>query len=293
MTAVCRGVGAVVGASGWVVGAGCGCVRFCAVWRGWLGDGGNFYAADRGTEENCRHSSLMAIDPSKRSRPGVHWGILLLGCSERVERTTPGRYGFTTGGVHMPNKHPSYYTRSIAFPSGDRFWNCQADTFLHNLPIAIMYSGLSLWGPGRSFERAESDIFSVELVTAGNIELTQDSNRQVVEPGCAFVLRKGGRHRFVTGPAGFAHKRMAVVDGVMLDMAVRSLGIEQHDVIRLDNPRRLERLIKESYRLVGNREQDYIWRLSTIAYEILLELGRNVLYQGIPRQVALALDYMN
>lgn len=193
----------------------------------------------------------------------------------------------------MPRTYPSYYKRSILFPSGDRFWNCQADTFLHNLPLAIMYTGLSRWEAGGVFERAESDIFSVELVTAGNMELVQDGRRAVVEPGQAFILRKGSRHRFVTGPAGFVHKRMAVIDGVILDIVVRALGIEQHDVIRLDNPRRLEWLIKESYRLVGNRDQDYIWHLSRIAYEILLELGRNVLYQGMPRQVALALDYMN
>ncbi len=193
----------------------------------------------------------------------------------------------------MPRRYPSYYKRSILFPSGDRFWNCQADTFLHNLPIAVMYSGLSRWGPARAYERAESDIFSVEVVTAGDMELVQDGRRSVVGAGEAFVLRKGSSHRFATGPSGFVHKRMAVIDGVMLDIAVRALGIEQHDVVRPDDPRRLERLIKQTYRLVGNRDRDYIWHLSRIAYEILLELGRNVLYQGMPRQVALALDYMN
>lgn len=189
--------------------------------------------------------------------------------------------------------HPSFYHRSIRFPSGDRFWNCQADTFLHDLPIAIMYSGLSRWGPGRQFERHTSDVFSVELVTAGNIELMQDSHASLVGPGEAFILRKGGRHRFTTGPAGFAHKRMAIIDGILLDIVLKSLQIDQHDTIRLDNPDRLVGLIKETYHLMGNRSSDYIWRLSGIAYEILLELGRNVLYRDIPREVALALDYMN
>lgn len=188
---------------------------------------------------------------------------------------------------------PDYYRRSITSNRRDRFWNCPADSFLHNLPLVVMYAGYTTWEAGDSYERKESDVFSVELVTAGNAYLLQNGREHVVGPGQAFILHKGGSHRFSTGPAGFLHKRMAVIDGVMLEIVLRSLQIDRHDVVRLDNPSRTAALIRRTNRLMGMLEEGYLWQLSTTAYELLLELGRSILAAEVPREVAAALDYMN
>ncbi len=200
--------------------------------------------------------------------------------------------GMATTRAIAPPVPPSYFQRVIR-SSHDRFWNCQADSFVHNLPLVIMYSGYSLWPTNHSFERARSDIFAVELVVGGNADLQQDTRHMVVSPGEAFLLHKGHRHRFSTGPAGRLNKRMVVIEGIMLEIVLRSLGLESIDVVRLERPGRLAGLIKQVNRLSGSRGENYMWQLSLLAYEILLELAKNVLYLEVPTSVSLALNYMN
>jgi len=191
-----------------------------------------------------------------------------------------------------PHTLPDYYSRAIR-SGADTFWNCQADSFIHNLPLVIMYCGHSTWPADHYYERKVSDVFVVEMVTAGNAILKQGTRTFTVNPGEVFLLRKGEYHRFTTGPAGFLHKRMAIIDGIMLDIVLRSLGLEEMDVVRLEHPGRLAGLLRRSNRLLGSREENYMWEVSLLAYEILLEIGRNTLYRDIPTSVSLALNYMN
>lgn len=187
---------------------------------------------------------------------------------------------------------PRYYDRVIR-SSYDCFWNCQADSVVHNLPLVIMYSGYSRWPSGHAFERVNSDIFSVELVVGGSAELIQDGRRHEIGPGSAFLLHKSQNHRFATGASGCLSKRMVVIEGIMLDIILRSLGLDTIDCVTLSEPSRLADLIKRANVLSGLRDSNYMWQLSLLAYEILLELSKNVLYRDLPMSVALALDYMN
>ncbi|MBD3346445.1 MAG: helix-turn-helix domain-containing protein [Chitinivibrionales bacterium] len=187
---------------------------------------------------------------------------------------------------------PACYAGSIVARE-NRFWNCHAESFLHNLPLVIMYSGYTWWHKGQSYARKKSDIFVIELVTAGNAEVVLDGRVHVVGPGEAFLLRRNGSHTFRAGPAGFLHKRMVIIEGVMLEIVLQSLNINEHDTVVFDDPSRISAMFKAANRLLGEKSAHYAWRLSLLAYEILLETGRNILQKELPAGVAMALNYMD
>jgi AraC-like DNA-binding protein len=186
---------------------------------------------------------------------------------------------------------PSYYARSW-HDWGNRFWRCPPASFLHSLPLVIYYSGIARWTAGERFERRKSDVFSVEVVTAGNAHFVQDGREHIVEAGQVFLVHKGMASVFGAGPAGFVHKRAAVIDGITLDLVLRSLGLTD-DTIVLSDCRPLVRLMKRANRLMGELGADTPWCLSRLANDILLELGRHRLTARLPAGVQRAVEYMN
>jgi len=175
----------------------------------------------------------------------------------------------------------------------DRFYNCHAEAFLRPLPLVILYGGYSRWKEGDRFHRSRSDIFSIEYVVGGSMSLSVDSRVYEVGPGEVFLLNKGETHTFQTGRAGYVNKRMVVLDGVMLDIVLKTLNLEGRTVVSPRDPARFVSLIKQSYRCLCEQHRENLWQLSLIAYEILLELGKSVAERTLPREVSRALDYMN
>jgi hypothetical protein len=130
-------------------------------------------------------------------------------------------------------------------------------------------------------------------VVSGGVQLVQSGRRQRVGPGEAFILRKGEPHRFATATEGFVHKRMVIIEGIMLEVVLQSLGLHTVDRIVLPRPRYFESLLRKSTKLVGSRDDNRMWDISLLAYTILLELSKGVLYRDIPEGVALAVEFMN
>jgi AraC-like DNA-binding protein len=175
----------------------------------------------------------------------------------------------------------------------NRFWNCPAGAYIQSLPLVIVMSGYTWWRRGEHYSRTNSRTFSIELVTGGDAEFVQDGRRHIVKPGQVFFVQKGKDNTFRPGPSGFLYKRMAIMEGIILDMTLRSMGLMEHDVITCRDPARVAGLIRTATRLMSAGGADMTWRISLIAYEILLELGKNSVEVAYPREVTGAITYMN
>jgi AraC-like DNA-binding protein len=158
--------------------------------------------------------------------------------------------------------------------------------------LIIRHAGSSIWHKGASIARKNSDLYGVELVTAGNMRFIQDGKEYIVEPGTAFIKRRGGNHYYEPGPAGFAHKRFVRLDGTIIETIIGELGIEQTDVCHLTRPVDFAALQKKAIILLRNQPQGYRTQLSLLAFEIVLFLAQDISDTAYPPALSAAIEYM-
>jgi AraC-like DNA-binding protein len=161
-------------------------------------------------------------------------------------------------------------------------------------PLAVTYMGNTIYPRGKEcfWQRNGSEIFSIELVTAGNISFRQDGRDYIVRPGEVFLVRRRSHNVFRTGPAGFAHKRFMVVEGEMLDTALEMNGLAACDHVPLSHPYLVAGLMKQAFGIMLNPGPDFAGKLSTIAYALLLELGRDSQSARTPDALRQALHFI-
>jgi AraC-like DNA-binding protein len=172
-------------------------------------------------------------------------------------------------------------------------WNPPNDHMGLNLPIYVRHCGNSVWGAGVSIVREKSNIFGLEMVSAGTIEFTQDSRSYLVNPGDVFLLHKGRDHSYRTGPCGFAHKRFICLDGPLLPAMLSQLGLQETDVIKPAEPKAFAGFVKKAGRLCEMRPPGFLKQLSELAFSNLLYMGNEVEGNRYPAAVQAALDYMH
>jgi AraC-like DNA-binding protein len=194
-----------------------------------------------------------------------------------------------------------YYKGSSWFDSSDetaRNWD-RIPIFppnrsqLSKLPFYLWQSGTTRCKAGYIRKRtntARNRQFAIELVTAGNIEVTQGRRRFVVEKGEIYLIQIDASTQWKTGPAGFAHKRFVTIDGALLEGMLRTTNLLYHSHIKPDSPAALCGLMKQSNQALheGNLEKNM-----QLAFEILMLLGKYVRSADEHQSVRLAIDFMN
>lgn len=162
---------------------------------------------------------------------------------------------------------------------------------IYNHPLQI-YSSLSCrWGQDVFFARKSSNIFGIELVTAGNAIFIQNKQHYRVHPGELFLLRKKCEHHYQTGPAGFLHKRCVVIGGPLLEPLLLATGLHNCDHMVLPRPDKIAHLFRRIHQTLGRRETALLPELSELAYRLLIELGK--IHQPVyPQPIRQALDFM-
>jgi AraC-like DNA-binding protein len=181
-----------------------------------------------------------------------------------------------TGGIH----HTAYHSY-------------EHDSYVP--PLAVTYMGNTIFPkdqPGCFWQRNGSELFSIELVTAGNIRFTQDRRDYIVNPGEVFLVRRRCHNLMRTGPAGFAHKRFMVVEGDMVDTVLEMTGVAYRDHIVLARPHFVATLMKEGLALLSRADRGFARRLSAIAYELIVELGRDCHQADTPEALLRALRFL-
>jgi len=158
--------------------------------------------------------------------------------------------------------------------------------------LMVRHAGNSIWRRGAVIARKKSDLYGIELVTAGNLHFVQDGKEYIVEPGHVFIKRRGGNHLYEPGPAGFVHKRFVRLDGPVIETITGELGIEQSEVCRLSHPADFARLQKRAIALIREQPPGYATLLSLLAFEILLFIAQDIAGSSLPPSLSAAIEYM-
>jgi AraC-like DNA-binding protein/quercetin dioxygenase-like cupin family protein len=158
--------------------------------------------------------------------------------------------------------------------------------------LIVRHAGNSIWRKGASIARKHSDLFGIELVTAGNLHFIQDGKEYSVEPGNVFIKRRGGNHQYEPGSAGFVHKRFIRLDGPIIEALTGELGIDKLDTCKLSHPLDFAVLQKRAISLIKNQPPGYATQLSVLAFEILLFVAQDISGNQYPPMLSAAIDHM-
>jgi AraC-like DNA-binding protein len=158
--------------------------------------------------------------------------------------------------------------------------------------LIVRHAGNSIWRKGAQIARKNSELFGIELITAGNLRFVQDGKEYIVEPGNIIIKKRGGNHLYEPGPAGFVHKRFIRLDGPIIETVIGELGIEQIDVCRLSHPCRFAVLQKRAITLTRDQPEGFVMQLSLLALEILLFVAQDVTGSRFPAALYASIDYM-
>ena len=160
-----------------------------------------------------------------------------------------------------------------------------------NLPLIVATTGAALWDTGHVFNRQSSDIFGIEYVCSGNVRLVQNNKEYVVSKGEVYLLRQGCNQAYTTGPAGFVSKRFLTLQGMALEPVLRACGLWQIDIIKPQSERVVEQLIKRADILLTKKPAGFALKLSSIAYDLLLELSKSAV-SSRPPVINRAIEFM-
>jgi AraC-like DNA-binding protein len=158
--------------------------------------------------------------------------------------------------------------------------------------LIVRHAGNSIWNRGASITRKNSDLFGIELVTAGNLHFVQNGKEYIVEPGHIFIKRRGGNHIYEPGPAGFVHKRFVRLDGPIIEAITGELGLDRYDVCRLAHPEAFAVLQKDAVKLIRDQPEDWAMRLSMLAFQMLLFVAKDISEPPYPPPIIAVIDYM-
>ena len=158
--------------------------------------------------------------------------------------------------------------------------------------LIVRHAGNSIWRKGAVIARKKSDVFGLELITAGDLRFVQNGKEYIAGPGNIIIKKRGGNHLYEPGPAGFVHKRFIRLDGPIIETVVGELGIEQADVCRLSHPREFAALQKRAIMLTRDQPQGYVKQLSLLAFEILLFVAQDITGSRYPAALYASIDFM-
>jgi AraC-like DNA-binding protein len=158
-------------------------------------------------------------------------------------------------------------------------------------PLRITSAGNSIWSRGYSCKRTASEIFGIEMITKGNAVFIQEGREYLVSAGEVYLLRRGGDHVYKVGPAGFLHKRFCVIEGGGLEPLLRAMNLFECDVVHPLTPRNVVILMRRIHRVLKEKMSGFTTELSSLAYSLLLELGRSLTVQ-YPETIRVAIEFI-
>lgn len=177
----------------------------------------------------------------------------------------------------------------------DRFWDVPsafADT-LFGSQLLVVQTGYGSWGKHHCARHRGRPVLAIELITAGEMTFVQDGRSFLLRQGDVALLHRNTSILVKTGPCGFMHKRMALFIGAeLLDSALMSFGLSDVDVVHLNSPDILIRLLKDIRNEIQQATSSSSATLSSLGYRVLVELGRAQHEKDIPPQLQTVVDYI-
>ena len=176
--------------------------------------------------------------------------------------------------------------------SKQEWWNFPFNSHSEKLPILIQILGYSR--VTRKWKQCHKNYPSlgVELISAGNGEVKIKDEIKELSPGNLFLKIPGSSFDFITGPAGFMHKRHVQMEGWMIQPWLNKHNVTTSMVIQPESHFDYLRLWKTALSYCKEMDLTTVDRLSEIAYAMLLEMGRQIRTRALPERIKTVIDYM-
>ena len=171
------------------------------------------------------------------------------------------------------------------------FTHNRSTSFEKGWPLRPLFAGDDEWVAGCHRFRRNSCIFAIELVLEGSFVFIQNGRRHKLLAGEVFLVHLDKDNEMFTEDS-YARKCVMSIGGDELRGVLCSLGLENLDIIRPDDPQRLQQIFKETEGLFIGDDIAPMRKLSLLAYEALLILGESVRANKMPEALQLALSYL-
>lgn len=158
-------------------------------------------------------------------------------------------------------------------------------------PLRVVSAGNAIWSGNHEYIRTNSEMFGIEMITHGNSLFVQDGKEYLVSAGEVYFLRRGCRHTYKVGPAGYLHKRYCVLEGGGLEPLLHSMNLFECDYVHLLSPVVVSHVFRRMNKVMREKLSGFTVELSIIAYHLLLELGRSLTVQ-YPEPIRAAVEFM-
>lgn len=122
--------------------------------------------------------------------------------------------------------------------------------------------------------REKSRRFILEFIVAGDVEFESDEKKNLLGKDTVYVIHKGSRQHYATGPSGFALKRAVWIEGPLLESILHVSGLDRKTIVSLDNPTAVRSIYKRIHLLLSDLPDGFEKELSALAYSLLSELWR-------------------
>ncbi len=131
-----------------------------------------------------------------------------------------------------------------------------------------------------------------EFIVSGNQIYHENGTDYLVEAGEMFILHRALPHVYTVGPADFVHKRFVSIHSSCINAILLSVGLDKPQVIRFENPSRIQALFREIGQVALKKETGFHLKLSMLLYQLILEASSSSIVSK-PPAVQKAITYMS
>lgn len=160
------------------------------------------------------------------------------------------------------------------------------------LPLNLYLVGYAHWESGTDYFRERSKRIYIEYVRSGNVQLKENNGEYLIQPSEVYILHKGSRHFYTTGPEGNVNKYFIGIEGIISDYLIHILGLFNQIHIKLDNHDYIEQLFDELFSMANKSHENAEIETSVMLYQLLLELGKSI-SNVLPSAIKKALYFMH
>lgn len=160
------------------------------------------------------------------------------------------------------------------------------------LPLYIRSARADKWYFPSYTKRINSSEFSIEFPQSGEFAFTQDGQTSTVGPGEVFLIRKESDNQ-IRCKSGSAEKYAAVIGGTLLDSILKTLRLDQVNVIPLSDPATVRRSFEKFFELSRSMDPENYRDANAECYRLLMELSSQTGISTQPPDLRDALQYIN
>ena len=183
----------------------------------------------------------------------------------------------------------SYGKKEIITPGVHAWFNAPLDAML---PLYIRSVRADKWYYNALTKRENSNEFSIEFPRVGTYSYTQGDRSYTVKPGEILFIRKQMNNKLCC-KSNFAEKFAVLLSGTLLDSILKTLRLDQVDVIPLQNPTSVLNIFETIFQLSQNKGQEDFRAANAECYKLLMELSAQTGILAQPPDLREALQYIN